>query len=494
MDRQAGIESVLGLVILVLRRLCGWTQEELGERAGISGGSISFYEQGEVVPDREKVQKIAEATGVTLVDIDRLAGEILRASEKRAPAARLLGQADLAAAITDELAEGFRARAFPEVRSFLSARRAIAQRPAPEEARRRARDLWECLEAIGTARLPSLAAAEPDLLSWAVCELLAERSAEAASDDADRALELADLALWVAERVPSEADRPRCVAYAFAFLGNARRVRGDLRGAEGALDRALRLWREEAAGDPGFLDGSRLLGLQASLRIGQRRLAEARGLLAEAAAQAAPGLPLGRILIKDAYAQELLGDYDGAVETLRRADPLIPETEVRLRWVLQFNGMKNLCHLGQAAEAERMLPALRALAARINYKLDGVRMRWLAAKIDAGVGRAREAVEALSWVRARFAADKIRYDEALVSLELAGLYLEQGRTADVKRLVLQMEPVFRDKGVHEEARKALDLFRRAVKMETATPELAGRVAGYLRRAQHDPELIFEEAA
>jgi len=60
--------------------------------------------------------------------------------------------------------------------------------------------------------------------------------------------------------------------------------------------------------------------------------------------------------------------------------------------------------------------------------------------------------------------------------------------------VLQMAPVFKAKGVHAEAKKALALFRRAVEMETATPELAGRVAGYLRRAQHDPELCFEEAA
>jgi hypothetical protein len=57
-----------------------------------------------------------------------------------------------------------------------------------------------------------------------------------------------------------------------------------------------------------------------------------------------------------------------------------------------------------------------------------------------------------------------------------------------------MRPVFQAKGVHAEAKKALDLFRRAVEMETATPELAGRVGAYLRRAQHDPELIVQTAA
>jgi len=115
-------------------------------------------------------------------------------------------------------------------------------------------------------------------------------------------------------------------------------------------------------------------------------------------------------------------------------------------------------------------------------------------KIDAGCGRLDQAIEALSWVRAAFAKDDIRYDEAQAGMDLAGLYLKKGRTADVKRLVLLMEPVFRANGVHVEAQKALALFRRAVELEKATPELAGRVAGYLRRARHDPELLFEEAA
>jgi hypothetical protein len=57
-----------------------------------------------------------------------------------------------------------------------------------------------------------------------------------------------------------------------------------------------------------------------------------------------------------------------------------------------------------------------------------------------------------------------------------------------------MTPVFESQGVPEEARKALDLFRRAVEQEAVTPDLACRVVAFLRRAQHDPELRFEEAA
>jgi ATP/maltotriose-dependent transcriptional regulator MalT len=61
--------------------------------------------------------------------------------------------------------------------------------------------------------------------------------------------------------------------------------------------------------------------------------------------------------------------------------------------------------------------------------------------------------EGLAQIHHDFDREHIHYDEALAGMELAGLYLEQGRTADVKRLVLQMEPVFQSQGVHEEARR-----------------------------------------
>ncbi len=80
------------------------------------------------------------------------------------------------------------------------------------------------------------------------------------------------------------------------------------------------LWQEqEAAGAPQLLDGTRLLDLQASLRIDQRRLPEARALLAEAAARAAPGLPLGRILVNDARSLESLFRRAVELETVTLA-------------------------------------------------------------------------------------------------------------------------------------------------------------------------------
>jgi hypothetical protein len=58
-------------------------------------------------------------------------------------------------------------------------------------------------------------------------------------------LELAELALSIAERVPGEESwRSRLKGYCWAHIANARRVANDLSGADEALTRAWELWRE----------------------------------------------------------------------------------------------------------------------------------------------------------------------------------------------------------------------------------------------------------
>ena len=189
---------------------------------------------------------------------------------------------------------------------------------------------------------------------------------------------------------------------------------------------------------------------------------------------------------------EQMGCYEAAIEALQEAAPWIDrESEPRWSFGLRFNRTACLCHVDRYQEAEEALPELRALTARPEQAMDRVRVCWLAGRVAGGLGRTEEGIEALSAVRVKFAETKIRYDEAMVSLELAGLYLQQGRTAEVKALSAEMEPVFHDQGVHAEAQKALALFRQAVELETMTVEMVRRLVAYLYRAQHNPELCFE---
>jgi hypothetical protein len=103
-----------------------------------------------------------------------------------------------------------------------------------------------------------------------------------------------------------------------------------------------------------------------------------------------------------------------------------------------------------------------------------------------------EAIELFSWVRDYFARKGGSYDTALVTLELASVYLEVGRAADVKRLVRELAPVFHAEGLHREALAAIRLFCSAVEQQTATAELARRILAYLYRAEYNPKLVFGE--
>jgi hypothetical protein len=82
------------------------------------------------------------------------------------------------------------------------------------------------------------------------------------------------------------------------------------------------------------------------------------------------------------------------------------------------------------------------------------------------------------------------YDVALLTLEVARLLLEEGRTAEVKALAPKLAMAFASEDVHAEAEKALRLYVEAVERETATAELARRVLSFLSRARHEQGLRF----
>jgi tetratricopeptide (TPR) repeat protein len=460
-----------------LLQICDVQVQELAEASGRQPGTLSDYA-------RRKTLSLKNYWSLTGHLADRSTAEqLLHLVEAIDRAEEVLTTPAALATELGSLAERL-AATIPQKVEVLAAQR----------ERQRCQNIWTALRHLTIGEWRHLCEGLATLRCPAFVEFLAEESARAASDDADRSLALANLALWLAKKVPEDASRRQCEGFAWGFVGNARRVRSDLQAARKAFILSARLWQADSPGVSVFLPGWRLLDLEASLWIDLRKPGKALALLDQAAEAAPRGDAQARLLNKRSNALMLMGDLDGSIAALEQARSLLNlDTAPHLLWIVHCSLLEILSQIGRAAEAEPMLPELRALAARLGNGLDGLRLYWLEARIAGGVGRTAEAIEALSRVRADFAERKIRYDEALASMELAALYLELGRTADVKRLVLQMEPVFRDKGVHEEARKALDLFRRAVELETVSVELVRRIVSYLYRAQHDPELRFEEA-
>jgi hypothetical protein len=82
---------------------------------------------------------------------------------------------------------------------------------------------------------------------------------------------------------------------------------------------------------------------------------------------------------------------------------------------------------------------------------------------------------ALEQVQRDFTARRLPYDAAQSSLDLSLLWLERGRTAEVRELALGMAWIFSAKGIHQKALAGLRIFCEAAREEEATVELTRQV-------------------
>ena len=478
----------LGLTLTILRMSQGWTQVELAALAGTSSGIVSDYEVGRSnrTLTREKLDRFAEILGFFPSTVDDVLAVVCRLRPVTSDLPAGLSLEDLREI---ECSSGSVGREAAEAaRSDLLR---ILQDHRVSKARREAVALWERLRSFSPSERLVLVAGGREYQSWALCELLCIESERAAASDASRAVELAELTLRVAERVSEDRWTLRLQGYAWAHLGNARRVASDLPGADTAFCRARELWQAGAKADPGWLSEAQVLSLEASLRRAQRRFPEALELLERALAVAPPSLA-GSIGLKLATTLQLMGEYARAIGTLERTAPLVEEgADPRLLFALRFNLTANLGHLGRHQEAAELLPEVREMAVQLRNELDLIRVHWLEGRVAAGQGRRTEAANILAQVRGEFVAREIGYNAALVSMELAVLYLEEGWTGEVKALAREMAPIFQAQGVHREAQAALRLFCDAAEREAITLEIARRLVHYLERARLDPGLRFE---
>lgn len=483
-----GTPSRLGEALVGLRIRAGLKQKDLVQLSGLSKDDVSEIETGKRDPTREEVERLAglmgfepEDVGAMLFRVDSL--EALPPGES--PVSPTRSQRRL-------IRRGALATAQAGAVTFEAelTRRIEEQRSA--EARKDAEEKLELLLKQEPKDWRYLVDKSPTYRRWAISERLALASEKAAAADAARALELADLAVYVAQRSTEGSDRwrARLEGNAWYFAGNARRVAGRLRFADEAFVTADELWENGAAADPGVFDQGLVLDLKASLRRDQRRFEEALALH-ERALKVTPADRQGYILLNKSKVLEELQDYDGALELLQRATTCLDyRCEPRLHFSGRFRLVVTLCRLGRYDEAEQLHGKLNEGAYRLG-ELDQVRLRWLSSWIASGQGRTGEAVAVLNWVRSEFARRAMDSDMALASLDLAVLYLEQGHTGKVKQLAREMSDVFKREQIHREGLAALKVFCEAALREAATVELAQRLRHYLQGARSTPASWFE---
>lgn len=331
---------------------------------------------------------------------------------------------------------------------------------------------------------------DPEYQSWGFCQILLKTSRETAFDDPPTAVNLAELAVTVAAGLGTAYD-PCWVAdlqaRSYACLGNARRILGELRSAETAFREAENRLRD-STGDP--LVEAEILGMKGSLRRDQRRFSDALKLIIQAfSLYRENGDTHGIALsyLKQAKILEESGELQAALDLLYEAVAEIDSAaEPQLSLYTRFNLTACLGLAGRFSEAEKLLPELRRAFEQLAKPLDLVRLRWLDGTIAFGLGRTAGAEAVFRDVQTEFLSKGMGYDAALVSLDLAILYVQERRTADLRRLAVEIMPIFEARDVHREALATLVIFQKACEQERLTIQLALQLAATLRRDQPSP--------
>lgn len=335
--------------------------------------------------------------------------------------------------------------------------------------------------------------------TWSVADRVREESFRVGMESPVRAVHLARLAVLLAERVdPAPAsERLRCdlEVAAWAQLGNALRLRGELPEAEAAFGRA-RERIEHGTGDP--LVEAGMLALHAALRNEQSRYRDAESLARRAYVlygKVGDRHQQGRALFTLANALGCDARLDEALAALERARCLVnAERDPRMAWGAVHNAVTYLVEAERFDEAERLFATDVEVADRVGLSpLDRLRMIWVEGRISLGLGRLAIAEPMLRAAVEGLVERGFGFEAATAGLELAVCLAEQRRWAEVRELAARLYPVFTSQEVEPEALAALTVFRDAALAETVEVALVREVLGFLHRLDRDPTARFRPA-
>lgn len=328
-------------------------------------------------------------------------------------------------------------------------------------------------------------------VSWGLCEALLEKSRELRHSDRTEMLRAANLARFASDRLDAglygKEQRTDMQARAWAELANAWRVNEDLAQAEAAMACSLEL-RALGTGDP--LLYARIADLDASLLCDQRRFKEAFRMLDIALAihrRHSDSHEVGRVTVLKGLYTGYAGRTEEGLQLLVEGLSLLDRArDSKLVFHTLHNILLLRVELAEYEKAQRQLQRMRPLYAAHAAWLDMAKLHSIEADIAAGLGDLVTAEATYQQVRQDLLDAGLKYQAALMSLDLAGIWLRQGRTVEVRTLAVELLASFQALGVEREALSALYMLQDALERDQATLEILRLVSGILRRLQNEP--------
>lgn len=285
-------------------------------------------------------------------------------------------------------------------------------------------------------------------------------------------------------RPPYAAHRVLAVAY----QGNAHRAAGDFRRGEELLRRARDLMTAHGVSDPEV--DAELHSLFGSLCSDLGRFDESLEHL-EGAARLYEALDepkrLARVLMKLGMLHRLLDDLPAALRADKAALGLLsPVDDRRLYLAARVNYAYHLAEAGKPLTARDVLDWDADLFRQHADPHTRVRVDWLQARLAGELGDPAGAESGLLAVRDEVARQGQGFHAALVCLDLAALYHEEGRVRELQETAAQAVELFRAHAIHREALAALVLLRDAARSHTLSAETIARIARFVEQARRDP--------
>lgn len=308
-------------------------------------------------------------------------------------------------------------------------------------------------------------------------QVFIDRSHAARYADPEAMLHWAGMARAIATRCTPEAAGSASKlsdlrGEAWGQYGNALRMAGRLQEAEEVM-RTAQGYLQAGTGDPAL---KAHLGEQiASLYTHQRRFDSAIAELGEAAdifRQLGETHAFARTLVVQAVACVYAGKADRAVELLNRAIPLIDhEGDPHLLLAACHNLVRCYIDLDQPDHALSLYSEAQYLYREFSDPLILLKAGWQEGQLLRDLGHLRNAETMLAHAQQGFLDRGLIYEAALVSLDLAALYLKLGALEDLKQTAVAAVPIFRALGVDREALGSLIQLQQVADQETQAMEL-----------------------
>lgn len=342
-------------------------------------------------------------------------------------------------------------------------------------------------------RVVPAAAEDSRFASVAVVELILERSFAAFPENPREAHYLASVAEIASRR--HHSDKRSFLVRAIAHQANALRSSGRIREARLRFREARELLDD---GDHPLLDlevYALLDWWEGVLEKELRHFAEAETLLNRAALLY--GIEreeaiLDRVLLSLGALYYKMGNIEDALSAVGRVLTHLKEAaDPQLYWLARFNRSVYLTEAGSFDEAKRELDECLKARPFLESTFLSRRGRWIQGRIAVGEGDYLAAERHLRATRDAFLAEMSGVNTALVSLDLALSYLENGEIGKLRTIAEEMVVIFKAADIHDEAVAALTLFQEAVRRGVLTVREVRRLRRDLEDARHTPAVPFQ---